>query len=478
MERIKRSIPYILAGIVCLLAVIPVFSNSVELDEAYSIVLVRDSVSDIIRGAAVDVHPPLYYLILKLSSLFGGESLVKYRLITASATFLNLLWLGAGRIQRRWGVRVSVFYILWFGINYCTLEKSVLVRMYSWGAFFVTAAVLFMLAYYEKGKKKDFIFAVVMTLAAMYTHYYAVMAVFTAWALLLGFTLAFKRKRTGRVLFGGILIALGYLPWMGALVSQSSRVAQEYWIKQFDWRQWFSAPASLMESSMTGIGMVLYFFVFVALLLAVLRKEWAAVCCFGIFAGTMLIGALLSVFVTPIWTPRYLYVAWGVLSLAVAIAAGKAGASASPLPQAMLAAILCVTAVFSVRSMLLDELMTATADEWVAFLEENIGAEDCLIVDDPYEHIGIFQYYLPDTEIIMTEELDRMGGEKELGGILEQTGKAKVWYVIDHVQPRLGLEKMKEYAMQEGYELIPAASYTIKYKALEVFETGEISHEK
>lgn len=478
MDKVKKAVPYILAGLICLVDAIAVFSNSVELDEAYSIVLVRSSLQDIVRGAAKDVHPPLYYLILKIASFLGGESLLKYRLVTALATWLNLFLLGAGMIRRRWGMRVSVFYMLWFGINYCTLEKSVLVRMYSWGAFFVTAAALFVLAYYETGKIRNFILSVFLTIAAMYTHYYAVMAVFVIWIMLLTATLINKRKMVRQVLFGGVLIAAGYLPWMGSLFSQSSRVAQDYWIKNFDWWEWFSAPASLMESSLTGIGMALYFFVFAVLILAIFRKNGMVVCCFGVFAGTMLIGALLSIFVTPIWQSRYLYVAWGMLSLGIAIIAGQNRDKISLLLQGFLLVILCMTGVFSVMNMRKDELMTSTADEWVAFLQENVAAGDCLIVDDPYEHSVVFQYYLPHAEIVMTEELEEMGGPKKLGDILSGARGKGLWYVIDYVQPRFGLEKMEEAVEKEGYSLHSYASYTIKYKDLEVFGIGEESYEK
>ena len=236
MTKVKNVIPYIVAMAVCGFVAFPVVSNSVVLDEAYSILLVRGSVPEIIKGTAVDVHPPLYYLILKLTSLFVGESLVWYRIVTALATWLNLLILGATFIRKRWGWRVSVIYILWFGLTYSTLEKSSLVRMYSWAAFFVTATALFLFAYYEKRSMKSLALGILMTLGAMYTHYYAVLAVFVIWVMLLA-AFWLRREKVWGILLGGVIVTVGYLPWLGVLLTQFRNVAEDYWISSFDWAE-------------------------------------------------------------------------------------------------------------------------------------------------------------------------------------------------------------------------------------------------
>ena len=73
MKRFKGIAPYITAIFVCIFVSFPAVSQSVVLDEAYSAGLVRGNIPSIIHGAAIDVHPPLYYLILKVSRFFGGE---------------------------------------------------------------------------------------------------------------------------------------------------------------------------------------------------------------------------------------------------------------------------------------------------------------------------------------------------------------------------------------------------------------------
>lgn len=476
MKKIKTLLPYVIALLLCVSVSIPAFSESITLDEAYSVGLVRGTVKEIIHGTAGDVHPPLYYLILKFSAVFGGENLLKYRLVTALATYLNLLWLGATLIRRRWGCKISIFYLLWFGLAYSTIEKSTLLRMYSWGAFFVTASSLYLFAYYEGKKVKNLAMGALMTLAAMYSHYYAAMAVFVAWVILLGAVILRDRKRMWKVLLCGVLIGLGYLPWMGVVLRQSRSVSDNYWITRFDWDEWLSTPAQLMDNVLLGVGTAMCFLVVVLFVRTLLRKKADALAAMAVFLGTMFIGASLSLVVTPIWVPRYLYMAWGLLALFVAIAIGEDVGRYMLLPQAGCLVLLCIMGFFSVETILQDGVMTTTAAEWVAYLETNVEPDACLIVDDPYEHICVFQYYLPEAEIIMVEELTEMGGQRSLADILSED--RQFWYIIDNIQPRSNVTQMSEWLEAEGFGIEQVAYYTIQYKELEVFTIGEKAYGK
>ena len=467
MEKIKPYIPYVVALILCVFVAFPIGSNSVILDEAYSILLVRKSVPQIIIGTAKDVHPPLYYLILKFFSLFGGESLLLYRAVTALATWLNLIVLGATLIRRRWGERVSVFYMLWFGLTYSTLERSSVVRMYSWAAFFVTAAGLFLFFYYEDRSKKNLAMGIVMTLGAMYAHYYALLAVFLIWALLLIVSF-FQKKRIAGIIIGGVIVTAGYLPWLGVLLTQFRDVAEDYWISGFDWGEWRMVPAYLMEASdspLSGIGAVLYALILLALLAALLRKRWDALCCAGIFFGTMVLAAVISVAVTSIWMTRYMYVAWGMIALFMAVTAGEVVSVYSNLVQGMLLLVLLIAGLHSFHTMMADETMNSTADEWVAFLRENVEADAYVIFDDPWEHKLVYEYYLPEATVTGTPKLRK----DALSDFLAESQGRELWYIIDYRQQILGSDAMRDALEKLGYTMETRGSFIIKQKSLEVF---------
>ena len=480
LEKYKAAVPYITAIIVSIFTTFPVMAYNVIWDEAYSIDLVRGSIIRIIQESAIDVHPPLYYLILKAFNLFGEESLLRYQLVTAVGTYLNVFILGATIIRKRWGCRVSFLYILWFGLSYSTLEYTTLVRMYSWGAFFVTAAALFLFLYYENNGKREFILGIVMTLAAMYTHYYALVAVFFIWLILLLAVVVKREKRVGRIFLGGAAVTIGYLPWLRTLLSQSSRVAENYWIGLFDWHEWRMVPAALMESDdpVVGVGTVLYVFLIVLLILAFVRKKWSAILCVAVFFSTMTVGALFSVLLTPIWATRYMYVAWGLIALFVAIAAGEVTTFFSNIVQGLLVFVLAVTALVSFNSMLNSEKMRSSADEWVAFLEDNVDDNAYLIVDDPVGHNIVYKFYLPDANCIYTESLLMNDVREGLNSFLQDGSGNQIWYVIDYRQQKIGMNAMQGYLDELGYTIESVGAYTIQHKYLGVFKVEEKTYEK
>ncbi len=459
---------YILAGAVCLALSIPLFSHSIVLDEAYSIVFARGNLADIVRATAADVHPPLYYFLLWFVRVLFGESIVKYRIITALAAYLNLFWLGATLIRRKWGDRVDGFSILCFGLPFRSFEKSMIIRMYPLGCLLVTAVVIYLFSLYEDWKKKDFILSILLTIAAMYTHYFAVMAVFAAWVILLAAVCLKKRQRVKQVLGGGILIALGYLPWMGVVLSQTRKVTEGYWIPSFGWGNWFKAPALLMESSLTGCGYALYALVFALMFIACLRRNRDAIIAGLVFACTMLIGALLSVCIAPIWEERYLYVAWGVLALAMALVLGQRCSAFSSISQGVAVLLLCVVGVFSFGTMYQGGLNTDTAREWTEFLESHVEAGDLVIADDDREHILVYQAYLPANQVVLLRDVVRMD-DAEAKELLAGAAGRPVWYAINYVMQSEGVSVMEDVCRQYGLDMQSAGRFIIQAKDIEVF---------
>lgn len=477
MRKIGTVLPYICAGILCILISFPMFSQSIYIDEAYSIEFVREGVASIVASTAADVHPPLYYLILKVAEVLFGENPAVYRLVSLLALYINLLVIGATYVRRRWNNATAVFYVLWFGAAYVTFERSVAIRMYSWAALFVTAAAIFLLEYYEKGKMRDYVLGIIMTLAAMYTHYYAVFAVFVAWVMVLVAVLWRKRERIGKVILAGGVIAVGYLPWMSVVANQTKSVKSDYWIQPLDWGAWFTSPAEMMESSMTGIGFVFFVLILGMLVAALLQKNREALLSFAVFGGTMLMGALISVLIVPIWDTRYLYVSWGLMALFVGLVAGSSKKETSYIPQGVLVLLLVAETFFSVTSMQEHDMVTCGADEWVEFLAENVETNANVIYADPTEHVRIYRVYMPDVEFTNASELFWSDGQETLQNILQQGDTEQVWFMINYTQSALG-NRVREAVNAQGYELESAGVYSIQAKNIEVFRIGRAANEE
>jgi hypothetical protein len=336
------------------------------------------------------------------------------------------------------------------------------------GNLLVTAAVIHLFFLYENWRRRDYILSIVLTIAAMYTHYFAVMAVFAAWVILLVTVCVQKRDKIKQVIGGGIIIAIGYLPWMGALLHQTQKVSKSYWISSFDWAEWFRAPALLTETSMSGFGNVCYVLILVLAVTAFVRRKKDAVVCILVFAGTMLIGAFLSVFVAPIWQERYLYVAWGVLALALAIVLGEKRSEYSVLVQGFVVVFLCIMGALSISTIYQSGLNQDSSGEWAAFLRENVQDGDLVIADDQEYYRLVYQSYLPDNQIVLAEKLVDMDSEK-IQSLFSQAGEDHIWFVIDYSMQREGLNVMTDWFAQRGFTLHSEGRYSIQAQNLEIF---------
>ena len=76
----KKHIVLIIIGIIFIL--LPAFHTNIWYDESYTIAMVRHSFSDIWQIGSNDVHPVLYYFLLKFINLIFGESILLYRLFS------------------------------------------------------------------------------------------------------------------------------------------------------------------------------------------------------------------------------------------------------------------------------------------------------------------------------------------------------------------------------------------------------------
>lgn len=153
------------------------FQNSLWFDEAYSVGMMEQDVRGILKWSSGDVHPPLYYLMLKLFTWVFGKSLYAMRIFSASGAVLLPL-LGYTHVRKDFNENIG----FWF--SFCTLfcGSSVVyglqIRMYTWAAFFVALTALFGHRLFQKSDiRKNSILFVASSVLAAYTHYFALFAV-------------------------------------------------------------------------------------------------------------------------------------------------------------------------------------------------------------------------------------------------------------------------------------------------------------
>lgn len=371
-------------------------------DESYTGCLVNHSMGQIIAVTGSDNHPPLYYLMLRLFILVFGNTVLTLRAFSVLGVLALAAW-GMGPVRRIAGVRAGMLYTILIFITPITLDMGQEARMYTWASFFVTGSALYGYLAYQDGRRRDWIRFVLCSLAAAYTHYYALLAVMILCGLLLLGTLA-AGKRLLPFLPAAGCIAAGYLPWLTKLIPQIGRVSSHFWISPltgeslllvliYPYSSKFSEPLSSM---LTGIAYFLAVYYIAGGIAHAIKdngfKLNMPIIAFCAYLLTILAGALASWIIRPVLVERYMMPVFGLFILGVAygLSSLKGGLRASA-TGALILALLAIPQIYATRVTPANGPMK----EAQAALAQEIQPEDVFLHTDEHT-FGTFCYYFPD----------------------------------------------------------------------------------
>ena len=191
-------------------------------DEAFSAVLSTNSIPELIKIIARDTSPPLYNITEHLwFSVFGNSEVAirslsfLYFLIAVFFTYKigALLW------DRRAGLLAGILTFL----NPFFFVYAFEGRMYSILAATVAASMYFFL-------KRNWFGYVLATVAALYSHHFAVFAVFVQGLWFIKEFLLGKRKVAVSMFKAFIAVGILYLPWIIPLYNQTRMVGGGFWL--------------------------------------------------------------------------------------------------------------------------------------------------------------------------------------------------------------------------------------------------------
>lgn len=332
------------AGLLCV-SVFLSFSSDIWYDELFTMGLADQSLGELVSITARDVHPPLYYLIVKLfltiTKTAQGTITAQVwaaKLVSVLPFFLCLLY-AATKARRHFGMFVAGLFSFLLLTMPQMADYTVEVRMYGYALFFITAGMLHAYELAEEGKTVDWIFLTIYALAACYTHYFACVAACMIYLyLLIVFCLDHRiKKEIKGYLISGFCCAAGYLPWIVAAVTrQVGQVKNNYWIQPLSLRTLGGCVKFLFKPSFTNekvnVALAAALFLIYGMLLMVLLvrrlkgkekeekgKTRFVAGCIGILAGIVVFGFAASFLIRPIFVYRYMLPAMGVFWLAFAI---------------------------------------------------------------------------------------------------------------------------------------------------------------
>jgi len=229
----------LLVGLVVFAAI--AFGNatraSIWFDEAFSAYLIQFSYWDILVFTAEDVHPPVYYWLLKAwSTLFGTtEFALRSLSVVFGAIAIALSFVLSRRFFGRLVAGVSLLFMV---VSPALIRYSDEARMYTLATVIVLLATFVLLKAVATKRTRWWVAYGVLVALGMWTHYFTAIAWLAHWVWR---ALVTKRgKMTLRQWFGkyftkGWLIAhivavALFLPWVPAFFVQIKSVQQGFWI--------------------------------------------------------------------------------------------------------------------------------------------------------------------------------------------------------------------------------------------------------
>jgi len=196
------------------IAIRPVFSY----DESYTIAMARNSFSDIVRITANDVHAPLYYFLVKITSILMGGSIYAGRVLSllCVALFVLLGWRTCKKTEAK------AWLLLFAFTQPLVVAQTTESRMYSMALlFFTLAGVLAQQMYMGKVTLGVWLAFTMTSIIAVYSHTYTMLMMVMMYLFLLGFLISQRRaKEMIAILGSGVVVGLAYLPWLFVLVGQ------------------------------------------------------------------------------------------------------------------------------------------------------------------------------------------------------------------------------------------------------------------
>jgi mannosyltransferase len=216
-----------LAGLALALRLFHLGAWSFWHDEALTILLARKSLPDLVAITAADVHPPLYFLLVKLF-LFLGQSEFVVRLPSALCSVgavVMLYLIGRDLFDERVGL-VSSFIMAVSPLQLFYAQEA---RMYAQLLLLTGCAVWAFIRALRDNRLRWWGLFMASAALSSYTAYFS-LPIFLAMAL---YVLLVDRRRERILSFGLSLAGVAglYLPWLGVFFSQTRAVLASYWIE-------------------------------------------------------------------------------------------------------------------------------------------------------------------------------------------------------------------------------------------------------
>ena len=446
------------------------FNNNVWLDEAFTATLVRTDMAGVLERSMADTLPPLYNIILKLTTDIFGYTVPVMKLTSAVPMILTMI-LGATVVRKRFGALTSYIFILALTVMPNMMFFGVEIRMYSLGFLFATASGIFAYEVISEPCRKNWIIFTLSSVLAGYSHHFAFVTVGFVYLFLLIHACAEQKKFNterdrelhpiilssfAKCLFATFLL---YLPCLLVTLKQFKSVSGYFSMPEVTLSVFIKYCRYPFTVGFTPLSIILSALTLILLIRLVIRlfgdhtrDDIFALYCFIMFYGVLLFGTVVSKMMTAnIFVDRYLFFALGLIWLFFSI---EAGSLKKPLVYCIIMLEL-LTGFYSYTQAFTAEYARGT-DEMTAWLDKNVSEGDSLYTLEDYEELA---WCLPFYD-------DRLTNYETLDEAVTAAGGNNVWVaVMNGYEDETAAELPKDNPGYAAYASeLEDAGYSLEYE--------------
>ncbi len=372
--------------------------ESIWYDESHTWAVVNHGFADIMNILKGDSHPPLYFIMLKIFTLMSGESLAALRYFSMAGT-LALMSLGFGPLRRITGNTGGFIFSLLTAVVPVFSSFSQEARMYTWACFFVTASLCYGYLILSENKISDWIKFTAFTLASAYTHNYALLAVFFLNVFMFVYFLMKDRKKIFPMIISGSISVLLYMPWLLTMLVQVKNASNDFWIPKVSLYYTVKTISLMFENkfysydsflSLIGTAAVIVIIYFGAVLTLKEKKINIMVLSLAVYFSVFIFTLIFSIFIKPIFYPRYFVTVLGALLIAVSWTLARTGSMKTAAVAVAVITLLSIPQNVFLRVNRINGPMHEVSE----YLKTRVGRNDIFIHGDEHT-LGTFMYYFP-----------------------------------------------------------------------------------
>lgn len=457
---------YTISFIGAIYAIITLINKVVWADEICSLAMIRNNFKEIFSINAQDVHPPFYYIMLKLFVDFltfinSGFDVIILGKVFSFIPYVLALVLINTKIRKNHGILTSS--ILTFFITFMPqlMVNFVELRMYSWGMLLVLVSYVYLFDAILINTKKSWILFTIFSTLAVYVHFYSCLSMVFMYAFLLCYAIIKNKSLIKKIILSGLFVSVCYLPWLVVIIKHLAKDGSGFWISPItfsnviEYVKYVVFPTS--DSQILNIFLGFAWIVSILFIIfKYLKDSWKNNDKFLYIIGILVLifivgtGILVSILINPLFVSRYMFFGIGIFWLSIALMFGKLLEKNSSLFIILIIPVLIGSINFNsfIRTEI-DKNKTATVFyDKINKLDKSID-----IVANEVHVQFLFAYFLPNSNVYLYKQLNadhmmKMYGNVMGIGSLDEIKSDKKYYLEN-----IYMTDYKQDIYKEKYEL-------------------------